>query len=224
MGGCAYFLAGVSPGELKGIELMDAAQLEGQVAGFVGRDISWRADYVEVDGCNVLVVTVEPPRWSDRVHPARKTYNPEGGGRSALQEGTVYVRHQASTERATAADMDMLSRRAARRRGDELVVDVRLAPETSLRSVDLSHQAIAAYVEQEKSRLLAPLSRAMQRTLGVSLLRSSMLMGGVVMSTAARRSIASRSARIWRSCARGCRRCCRPGLCCMRWRASSWRW
>jgi hypothetical protein len=158
MDGCACFLAGVSPGELTGMEVVDAAQLESQVAGFVGPNISWRADYVELEGHNVLVVTVEPPRWGDPVHPARKTYNPEGGGRSALQEGTVYVRHQASTERATAADMDMLSRRAARRPGAELELDVGVAPETRLRAVDLSPARIAEYIEQEGASLLAPLS------------------------------------------------------------------
>lgn len=180
MDGCAYFLAGVSPGALDGVEVVDAAQLEGQVASFVGRDISWRADYVEVDGSTVLVVTVEPPQWGDPVHPARKTFNPEGGGRSALQEGTVYVRHQASTERATATDMDMLSRRAARRPGDQLAVDVQAAPETLLRAVDLSDGAIAAYVEQEESRLLSPLSPLMKRMMGTSsAFKQSVLLGGI---------------------------------------------
>jgi hypothetical protein len=179
MDGCAYFLAGVSPGALEGVAVVDAAQLEGQVAAFVGRDISWRADYVEVDGSNVLVITVEPPQWGDPVHPVRKTFNPEGGGRSALQEGTVYVRHQASTERATAADMDMLSRRAARRPGDQLAVDVQAAPETLLRAVDLTDVAIASYMEQEESRLLSPLTPFMKHIMGTSsAFKQSLLLGG----------------------------------------------
>lgn len=159
MGGSAYFLAGVSPGRLEGVEVVDAAQLEDQTAGFVRRDISWRADYMEIDGTNVLIVTVEPPRWGDPAHPARKTFNPEGGGRSALQEGTVYVRHQASTERATAADIDMLSRRVSRRPGDELQVEVSAAPETGLRPVDVSVQTIERYVAQRQAILLTPLTR-----------------------------------------------------------------
>jgi hypothetical protein len=167
MCGCAYFLAGVSPGEIRGVEVVDAAQLESQVASFVGPNISWRADYVELDGHDVLVVSVEPPQWGDPVHPARKTYNPEGGGRSALQEGTIYVRHQASTERATAADMDMLSRRAARRPGDELEVAVQVADTTRLRAVDISEEAIAAYVAGQKSWLLRPFS-PLGRKLGMS--------------------------------------------------------
>jgi len=183
MGGCAYFLAGVTPGALAGVAAVDGAQLEGQVAPFVGRDVSWRADYVDVDGRNVLVVTVEPPQWGDQAHPARKTYNPAGGGSLAFQEGTVFVRHQASTERATAADVDMLSRRAARRGGDQLAVDVRPAPETSLRSVDISPEAIAAYIEQEERRLLAPLARTRHAPseaplLGISpLLQASLAFG-----------------------------------------------
>ena len=44
MKGCAYLLVGVSPGELAGVEVVDAARLESQVAAYVGRDFDWRAD------------------------------------------------------------------------------------------------------------------------------------------------------------------------------------
>jgi hypothetical protein len=123
MGGCAYLLAGVSPGQLCGVEAVDGAQLEAQVATYVGGNVDWRADYVMVDKRSVLVVTVEAPQWGDPVHPARKTFNPSDGRGPAFQEGTVFVRHQASTDPATAADLDMLSRRATRRPGGQLEVE-----------------------------------------------------------------------------------------------------
>ena len=98
MAGCAHLLAGVSPGELSGVDAVDAAQLEAQVAKYVGRTIDWRADYVELEGKQVLVVTVEPPQWGDPAHPVRKTFNASDRRGPVLQEGTVFVRHQASTD------------------------------------------------------------------------------------------------------------------------------
>lgn len=160
MGGCAYLLAGVAPGEVPGVEAVDAAQLEAQVATYVGRNIDWRADYVEVNHRSVLVVTVEPPQWGDPVHPVRKTFNPSDRRSPVLQRGTVFVRHQASTDPADDADMDMLSRRAARRPGDQLEVAVGPAPETGLRAADVSAGAIERYISQQQARLLAPLAHA----------------------------------------------------------------
>lgn len=165
MGGCAYFLAGVSLGDLQGVDVVDAAQLEGQVGTYVGPDISWRADYLPFEGVNVLVVTVEPPRWGEGARPARKTFNPEGGGPIAFQAGDILVRHQASTERATPADIDMLNRRAARGGSSGLTIDVRPANETSLRAVDLGENAIEEYVKKEERRLLAPLDSPLAHTM-----------------------------------------------------------
>jgi hypothetical protein len=59
----------------------------------------------------------------------------------------MFVRHQASTDPATADDIDMLSRRAARRPGDQLEMEVRAAAETSLRAIDLRPDAVEAYIE-----------------------------------------------------------------------------
>jgi schlafen family protein len=177
MGGCAYLLAGVSPGQLVGVDFVDAAQLEAQVATYVGREVQWRPDYVAVDGKEVMVVIVEPPRLGDHAHPVRKTFNPSGPG-PVLQEGTVFVRHQASTDPATAADIDMLSRRAAQRPGDELEVAVRPASETSLRPVDLSPEAQAKYLEHEEARLLSPISRPRRTQLGLSPTMQNLLLGG----------------------------------------------
>lgn len=158
MAGCAYLLAGVSPGDLPGVEAVDVAQLEAQVVSYVGRNIDWRADYVVVDERTILVVTVEPPCWGDPVHPVRKTFNPSDRRGPVLQEGTVFVRHQASTNPATAADLDMLSRRAARGPGDELEVQVRAAAETVLRGVEVGAETIEQYVKQQQSYLLAPVA------------------------------------------------------------------
>ena len=167
MSGCAYLLVGVSPAALPGVEAVDAAQLEAQVGTYVGRNIDWRADYVVVEERSVLVITVEPPQWGDPLHAVRRTFNPADRG-PVLQEGTVFVRHQASTDPASPADIDMLSRRAARRPGDQLEVDVQPAPETKLRAIDLTAEALHEYVLQEESNLLAPLAPPERRFPGHS--------------------------------------------------------
>jgi hypothetical protein len=177
MGGCAYLLAGVSPGELSGVAAVDAAQLEAQVATYVGGNVDWRADYVTLEDKQVLVVTVEPPQWGDPAHPVRKTFNPSDRRGPVLQEGTVFVRHQASTDPATAADVDMLSRRAARRPGDELEVDVQLAPETKLRAIDVNERVVENFVRQEQSMLLASLSSAGRRLPGFSPFKEQLIYG-----------------------------------------------
>ena len=50
----------------------------------------------------------------------------------------------------------MLSRRAARRPGDELEVEVRPAPAMKLRAIDVSERALSEFVGGEQGRLLAP--------------------------------------------------------------------
>jgi hypothetical protein len=156
-GGCAYLLAGVSPGDLCGVEVVDAAKLEAQVATYAGRTIGWRADDVAMKERSVLVVTVEPPQWGDPIHPVRKTFNSSDTRGPVLQEGTAFVRHQASTERATAADLDMLSRRAARRPGDQLEIDLRPAPGTALHRLEVETESIERYIARVQSPHLSSL-------------------------------------------------------------------
>ena len=206
MGGCAYLLAGVAPGELGGVLVIDAAALEAQVAQYVGPRVQWRADYVDIDGSTVLVVTVEPPRWGDPLHPVRKAYLPDSGG-PRLVDGGLYVRHHASTEQASAADIDMLSRRAARRPGDELALDVRPAPDVALRALDIGADACGAYVAAERVRLLGPPAR-------IGALRVPPM--GALIGREPRQNSATRSSATSPTSKRASRTPCAPGRSCTR--------
>lgn len=158
-GGCAYMLVGVEPGAVAGVTPVDAAKLEAGLAPYVGANVQWRPDYVEVDGRAVLVVTVEPPQWGEPGHPVRKSFHGDTG-KSLLVEGAILVRHHASTEPAKATDIDALNRRALRRSDNELAVDVRLLDETPLRRVDLREETLGAFVNGRREIMLSALNRS----------------------------------------------------------------
>ena len=113
MGGCGYILLGVSPGELVGTTVHDTAKIESWISPYVGQSPNapeWAPTYVEVQGEQILVVTVEPPRYGHPAWPCRKDYSPDprrpgADPRQAVRGGAVYVRHKASTREATAADI-----------------------------------------------------------------------------------------------------------------------
>jgi hypothetical protein len=134
---------------------IDQATLEAQVNVYVGHNLDWDVDYVELDGETVLVVTVEPPRWGDPIHPVRKAYQPHEKGGTGVPAGAILVRHSASTERASPADIDMLSKRCARQPGSELDIEVRPVEGAELGRVDCRPEVIDDYVSQEGQALVA---------------------------------------------------------------------
>lgn len=119
--GCAYMIVGIEPNNVEGVIPVDHAKLEQGLDPYLGGHSgpSWSPQYVTVDGKQVLVVTIEAPRQGDRMFPLRKTFQTSAG--VTVPDGTVFVRHQAKTERATAADHDMLT---ARSTGAAATVDV----------------------------------------------------------------------------------------------------
>lgn len=155
MEGCAYLLVGVEPGELRSIAPLDQATLEAGVAIYAGPEVDWRADYIELDGNTVLVATVEPPRWGDYIRPVRKAYHPDRSGSGpSMSKGTIFVRHEASTDPASDADIDMLNRRVARRPGSELEVQLRPLPGTELPRLDTRPETINAITAGDEAEYL----------------------------------------------------------------------
>jgi hypothetical protein len=155
LGGCGYILVGVSPRSLTGTPVYDTANIEAWISPYVGQlpnAPAWAPAYIRVEDAHVLVLTVEPPTRGHPLWPCRKDYTP-ADARQAVREGAIYVRHMASTTEATAADIDMLSRRAgaARRR----VSGISLALDAGSRAVALALDpgSIAAWTERERAAL-----------------------------------------------------------------------
>ncbi|CAN5749114.1 hypothetical protein BH23CHL7_BH23CHL7_17150 [soil metagenome] len=158
--GCGYLLVGAAPGgNLVGVTPVDSADLSNWLDPFVGGadGPQWDPDYVDVNGTHVLLITVAPPRDGDRPWPLRREWNPGQRG-TVLQEGTIFTRRTGQTVQANAAEQDMLWARA-RATARRLTVDVRRSDATLGRTFNASSDAIGEWIEEERSRLLAPLSK-----------------------------------------------------------------
>lgn len=83
-GGYAYMLVGVEPGRLDGVDAVDLATLFPQVQTYVGRDVRWVPEYVEIEGKTVLVAVVDPPRLGDCIHCFHKEYSEVISARNVL--------------------------------------------------------------------------------------------------------------------------------------------
>ena len=156
LGGCACMVVGVEPGSLAGVDPVDAAKLEARIAAYVGANVHWRPDYVELNGSSVLVVTVEAPRWGEPAHPVRKTFT--DGPKTLLKDGAILVRRHASTVEANAEEVEALARRAGRRVENDLAVDVRLADDSALRRVDVGEDAVAQFSGGRERAMLGALN------------------------------------------------------------------
>jgi hypothetical protein len=162
-GGCGFVVLGVSPGLLDGTPVHDNADIEAWLTPYIGRAPNapeWASEYVEVQGKQILIVTVEPPQPGQPAWPCRKTYTPDRNKgedpKWAVRDGAVYVRHQASTEEASSDDIEMLSRRAAgsgRRLGG---ISLALARGCKAAAVDATEETIAAWEKREREALKPP--------------------------------------------------------------------
>jgi hypothetical protein len=161
VGGCGLIVVGVSPGELVGTRVYDTAEIEGWLTRYVGRAPNapeWAPAYVEVDERPVLILTVEPPQVGQAGWPCRKTYSPDPRIEDLrpVRDGAVFVRHKASTEEATSADMDMLSRRAVGGHRRIAGISLLLAPDCRAVSLDVTEAASNAWAEREREALMPP--------------------------------------------------------------------
>ncbi len=156
--GCAYFVAGASPGEVTGTAVFDSAKVEDMLAPYLGKGPAgpeWSSSYVEVDDKQVLIVTVEPPRWGSRIWTLLKEYTP-ANSEQPMRAGTIFVRHQASTDTASPADVDMLARRSAatgtRLGGLSLVLNANAAAVP----IDIREVTTTAWLDAERDALKLP--------------------------------------------------------------------
>lgn len=108
--GVGYVIVGVEPGNLQGQAVPDSAELLNSLRRYTGHGFPlWDQRVVEVDGIEVLVITVEPPRAGDRIAMLQKNYQPAKGPLST--EGTIFVRQPGATERGSRSEIEMLQDR-----------------------------------------------------------------------------------------------------------------
>lgn len=103
-GGYAYLVVGAEPGNVAGIVPVDPADLHPRIVRYVGPAVRWRAEYVPVQGHQVLVVVVDPPGNGDPIHPVRQQLGEHPRGR-------ILVRRPGKTEPANDFEIDQLVQR-----------------------------------------------------------------------------------------------------------------
>lgn len=150
--GRAFMVVGAEPGQVRGIEPIDAAVLEPRVNAYLGDGPRWTPHWVAVDGARVLVVEVSAPQPGDPIHCLAKEYD-------RYRNGDIFVRRLGATERASATEVRSLVERA--KGGAPRLSGLRLevSPATTLTPVDFSQEAREAWLEQERQVCLTSLHR-----------------------------------------------------------------
>jgi hypothetical protein len=182
-GGCAYLVAGVSPGSLVGTAVHDTATIEAWLSAYVGQAPDapeWAPTFVELHGKDILIVTIEAPEPGDPMWTCLKEFSDNQGGRGKLitRAGGIYVRHKASTDEAGPADIAMLSRRltAIGRRVSGL--SLVLLPGSIAQPVDFGDDKLDAWVEAERRALKPPPERPAAKVRESSTARRPAVAGG----------------------------------------------
>lgn len=150
--GCGYLVLGAEPGILHGQAPMDPADLEAALRRYVGEDgPAWSPVWITTGGVEVLVITVEPPRWGDPIRTLRKAFD-------NFEDGAVFVRRPGGCHRASTDEMQMLQTRFSRQSEWPplgISVEVLSGP---LPVLDVEDGYISRWLDSERERLLSPLS------------------------------------------------------------------
>ncbi|MGD0454370.1 MAG: ATP-binding protein [Solirubrobacteraceae bacterium] len=136
--GSAYVLIGVEPGMVHGVPHWDSADIENWLARYVVPELRYDPHYVEIDGKEVLLFTVDAPRQGDPIYCLQRqcdveevvtsgsTGQVEKRIKKTLPKGAIYVRHGGKTEQHTPEDLTRLTARAAAAERPTLDVEVLL--------------------------------------------------------------------------------------------------
>jgi hypothetical protein len=74
--GCAYFLAGIEPGNLIGTSVVDPAELDDQLSRYILPGAPrWTPHYVSIDSKDVLILLIEAPQPGDPICTLQKGFN-----------------------------------------------------------------------------------------------------------------------------------------------------
>ena len=150
LGGCAYLLVGVEPGDVQGVNPIDAAQLDKAVNRYTGGTAGprWSPDYVQCRGYTVLVITVEPPVWGDPIHTLKHGFDKS-------QPGMILIRRHGETEQANAQEAAMLSERLTRGT-PQVEIGLRwVANKTpEIPAVGITDESVDQWAERERVELL----------------------------------------------------------------------
>ncbi len=144
--GYAYLVVGVEPGQARGVDAIDPAQLDDALRSYLGADgPRWEPAFVDLDDVRVLVITVDPPRDGDPVWILRKGFEDPGG--KSRHDGQIFIRRNGlTTGQPTSAELAALLARPGKTDSSldlELIAD----EEVEIACIDLSPDAYGANSE-----------------------------------------------------------------------------
>ena len=91
-GGCSYLVIGAEPGNVNGITPIDNAILHDGISRFVRDTVRWNPEYIQHEGKQILVITVEPPEHGDQIVAMLSDFQSHKRGTSSCRKGDVFVR------------------------------------------------------------------------------------------------------------------------------------
>ena len=154
--GFGYIVLGIEPSNHPGVSRIDPAEITDGLELYLGVDgPQWNHHYVEYHGCDVLIVSVIPPKQGDGLFCLMRTYNHN-------REGTIYVRRTGKTEPAKPQDIRYLEERARRGRLD---ISLEVSDAAPLPWVDTDELTVTIdrILERLRQRLLQPIGRQQSR-------------------------------------------------------------
>jgi hypothetical protein len=148
--GCAYFLAGIEPGNLIGTSVVDPAELDDQLSRYILPGAPrWTPHYVSIDSKDVLILVIEAPQPGDPICTLQKGFN-------QINAGRIFIRRHGKTEEAQPADIRALEARMTSSRPKIELAVTAVEPAVVLRSIRLSKENREKWLEKERARLRAP--------------------------------------------------------------------
>jgi hypothetical protein len=147
--GCAYFLAGIEPGNLCGTSPLDPATLNDKLGRYIesGKP-RWSPHYIPVDGHEILVITVEAPQHGDSICTLQKGFN-------NFRSGCIFVRKHGKTEDAGPADIRGLETRSQAKR-PRVELSLSRVGEGARPFLDIPVEVKERWLRAEEERLALP--------------------------------------------------------------------
>ena len=160
--GCSYLVIGAEPGNVGGVTPIDNANLHAGISRFVRQSVRWSPQYIQHEGNQVLVITVEAPEYGDQIVAMLTSYQSNDRGSSVCREGDVFIRRHGRTDLAGQQDYDMLVRRFTASGERASGVGVQVLNDVTAVPVDCDSQVITAWCQRKERALLDSLGQGTQ--------------------------------------------------------------
>jgi hypothetical protein len=157
VGGCAYLVLGVEPGNVVPTLLPDPAKVDDGLRRFLGTDGPlYGAQILDIAGSPVVVITVEPTTPDQRPFIARGNFSSSS---QIIRDGAIYIRRNGLAQEADSAELAELleaKQRALVRGGPDWALRVEANSNGELMPIAYDHESIESWLQSERTELMSP--------------------------------------------------------------------